>query len=524
MKKISTKALITLVAVLSAIVLCVVLYFLIKIPVPSVEGAVSEEGINALRKHTFIVKVEEEYHDTVPKGSVISQDRVFGEKLRILSTVNVKVSKGIEHFEVPDVLKKPVLEAKEALEKLKFKVKVTEISNPSFLKGVVISQSLTKGKSMPKGTEIELIVNTGGEKVKVPNITGKTLEQAQKEFQNAGLILKTVVKCSNSVKDGYIISQEVKGGEKAYRNAVIYAQVSAGVANTVGNTPANSNQGGYVAVQGEWVYYTYSAYDSSWLYKMKTDGSAKQRVTQDVYCGLNVVGEWIYYANIYGFDQGIYKVRLDGTDKTKLSSDYSSFVHVQGDWIYTQGNWGIYRMKTDGSQKKLICSDNCLKINIVGDLIYYVNDDGLIYKIRTDGSEKTKLKNEFTLFDFAVDGDTIFGSKADIYCKMRIDGSGFVNYGDDINKETGQFLMKVNLNAADGWLYFLQYEYHNKQYSNSAIYKIKADKSQKTKIADVKYHGKFFICVVDDWIYFEDGEDDYMMYRVKTDGTKLERV
>ncbi|GEM_PF-3816479 len=60
----------------------------------------------------------------------------------------------------------------------------------------------------------------------------------------------------------------------------------------------------------------FSNYIGQW--KMKTDGSQKQRVCSDlVYYSIAVSNNWIYYSN-YSDNGKLYKIKTDGTHKQKV--------------------------------------------------------------------------------------------------------------------------------------------------------------------------------------------------------------
>lgn len=524
MKKLSSKTLIIIGACcLGMIILLTVLFFSIRITVPEVIGKNVDEGSEILTNRTFKVKIDREYSDTAPKDIIFWQINPPGEKLRMGSTITIKVSDGIEPIEVPIVEKRTVDEAKSTLENSKFTVKISEVFSDDYEKGTVISQKTEAGKKAPKGSEIEIVVSKGPDVVEVPKIRGKSLAAATQAILDAGLKIETDIKCSNSVKEGFIISQDIKSGEMIKRNSTVFAYVSAGVANTIGNTPSNSNQWGHVAAQGNWVYYSNSNYNH-YLYKMRKDGSEKQILTEDSALAINVVGEWIYYTNEDGSgDGGLYKIRIDGSQKTKIHSSINYFVHVANGWIYTSNtvtNRKIYRMKTDGTEKTLICSDSCDDICIIGDWIYYTNrNNNFIYKIRTDGSSKSKVHSDFIGYDMAADGSTIVATDIYEYFKINTDGSGLLGYKED-NKQ------KSFLNANNGWVYFIEHDFNSQDTEVSAFYKMRYDTSEKTKILDLNFknHANFFINVAGDWLYFPNDEDGDYLYRVKTNGTNLQKV
>ena len=119
--------------------------------------------------------------------------------------------------------------------------------------------------------------------------------------------------------------------------------------NITGNTTGNISNGGLAARQGEWIYYSNSD-DGEKIYKIKTDGSEREKINDDYSGFINVVGDWIYYSN--QDDAGkIYKIKTDGSGREKINDDYSWFINVVGDWIYCYTSHGhkTYKIKTDGS-------------------------------------------------------------------------------------------------------------------------------------------------------------------------------
>jgi hypothetical protein len=98
---------------------------------------------------------------------------------------------------------------------------------------------------------------------------------------------------------------------------------------------------------------------------------------------------------------------------------------VVEDWIYYRNNddgWKIYKLRTYGSDRTKVNDDSTAGINIVDDWIYYINvydesnrstigvvDDFKIYKVRTDGSGRTKISDDPTV-SFNVVGNWIFYS------------------------------------------------------------------------------------------------------------------
>lgn len=272
-----------------------------------------------------------------------------------------------------------------------------------------------------------------------------------------------------------------------------------------GNSTGNIVNGGLVASQDGWLYYTNLDRDDGGepffeLCKVRTDGSGHSRINGDRAGSLNVVDGWIYY-HIDGCydDSGIYKVRTDGGERTRISEDAAAYLSVIGDWIYYVNmntepcpsflHGEIYRVRTDGSERTRISEDAAAYLNVVGDWLYYVKAD-----------------EEFH-FDLGV---------GEIY-KVRIDGSEHTRIGEDA---------AASLNVVGDWLYYVGGKVDEETYFGfdfDGIYRMRIDGSEPTRICQ-DYFG--FINVVDDWIYYDGGalDDEPGIYKVRTDGggrTKL---
>jgi hypothetical protein len=195
-----------------------------------------------------------------------------------------------------------------------------------------------------------------------------------------------------------------------------------------GNTGGNIVNNGYIAQQGDWVYYVNNN-DGGKLYKMRTDGSEKKRLNDDMNWYINVIGEWVYYQNDTD-GENFYKIRTNGSEKAKLGDDKIYYINMIGDWVYYRnGSDGgkLCKIRTDGSEKKRLDDDQSWYLNVADDWVYYCNDTdgGKLYKIRTDGSGKKQLNGDKSWY-LNVAGDWIYycnGSDGRNLYKIRTDGT-----------------------------------------------------------------------------------------------------
>lgn len=106
----------------------------------------------------------------------------------------------------------------------------------------VLSQSPVDGEEVEEGTTVNIVVNVLPDAIKVPNLEGKTLEEAQNMVSKLGLrIINIETGFSDEVEKGKIISQEPSAGSEVIRDKNISIIVSQGedenakeVANTIG--------------------------------------------------------------------------------------------------------------------------------------------------------------------------------------------------------------------------------------------------------------------------------------------------
>lgn len=164
-------------------------------------------------------------------------------------------------------------------------------------------------------------------------------------------------------------------------------------------TRLNDQDSTYMNVVDGWIYYygrsgSMGNYTESGIYKLKIDGSEQHLISYDSPWQLHVVDDWIYFCN-WDDDHKVYRISSDGSNRTRLSDISASAINVADKWIYYSNfsnspRKGIYRADYDGGNPIKIVDDAVWHFCVAGDWIYYYNrdDDGKIYRIRTDGTER----------------------------------------------------------------------------------------------------------------------------------------
>ncbi|WP_227936442.1 DUF5050 domain-containing protein [Alkalihalobacillus deserti] len=265
--------------------------------------------------------------------------------------------------------------------------------------------------------------------------------------------------------------------------------------------------GGAVAKQGDWIYYN-NPLDNGSLYKIKTDGTGKQKLNADNSIYINVIGEWIYYVNnTRGAGRLIYKIKIDGSNQTRLTDVGAQYVNVYGDWIYyllssSDGISAIYKIKTDGTNQTQLTSGLDMSLAIYNDWIYF-SEGFTPARIKFDGSNKQTVANVAGPI-FSISGEWLYyPNHRDNYkiYRVNLDGTNNTKLTDDDT---------YSLTATSDWLYYTHYS------DNFKIYRMRSDGSEKVLLFDQRAS---YLHVLDDWIYFQSGR---VLYRMQPDGTQLQ--
>ncbi|ANJ08474.1 Stk1 family PASTA domain-containing Ser/Thr kinase [Streptomyces parvulus] len=120
------------------------------------------------------------------KGNICSQDPAQGTSVDKQSTVNLVVSTGAPKVAVPNVIDKNVDDATQRLEDKGFNVE-TKRTESSQDEGTVLNQNPDPGSELEKGSTVTLEVAKAEEKATVPDVVGRSCDEAKAQMENSGL-------------------------------------------------------------------------------------------------------------------------------------------------------------------------------------------------------------------------------------------------------------------------------------------------------------------------------------------------
>ena len=267
-----------------------------------------------------------------------------------------------------------------------------------------------------------------------------------------------------------------------------------------GNTTGNISNNAFAAQDGENVYYLRETDPNSEvityeLVKAPVDGETESVIfSGDNLDCLNALDGWLYF--IGGIDGQVYKVREDGSDYGIVTEELTGInaMVVANNCIYCRAYDGdglktLYSVSTETGEVDTLCQMGqlCSGFAVSDGWIYYSmseNDKWTAYRIRTDGTENEAI-GDLNLYSPCIEGDRIYYIDGNQQIRsMGLDGSDNTLLGDGISA--------VRINASEGWIYYTD---------TSAIYKIRTDGSELTKLRDFPSSNNIDINVVGEWIY-----------------------
>ena len=179
--------------------------------VPAVVGLPEPTALARIAQAKLVAESTTAASDTVPEGEVISQSPEEGTQVDEGSTVRITVSAGPSAITVPDLRGQTLAEARAQLIDVGLQLgEVEEVNDPETPEDQIIDSNPTAGTGVAPASKINVRVGTG--KVTVPNVVGRSQNDAQRLLADANLQVETEFRQTNSVAEGQIISQDPDDG------------------------------------------------------------------------------------------------------------------------------------------------------------------------------------------------------------------------------------------------------------------------------------------------------------------------
>jgi serine/threonine protein kinase len=180
---------------------------------------------NGKKPNKFIEFVKKHKALSFVIGAIILFFVAFGTTMGIVELVNPK------DVQIPDLVNKTQDEAEQIVKDLKLKLVVkSEEYNENVEEGKIISQdpAYQENYTVKEHSEISVVISKGTETVEVPDVVGKTREEAEKLLKDAGLVAEITEENDEKVEAGIVLSQDIEDGETINKGSTVKLVVSKG--------------------------------------------------------------------------------------------------------------------------------------------------------------------------------------------------------------------------------------------------------------------------------------------------------
>ncbi len=179
-----------------------------------------------------LVEEGQDYSNYYDEGYIIYQSVGDGNMVSAGTKIGIKTSLGLTSQDMPSVEGKQENEATDKIVSLvgtspRIEYKYSEDKKV----GVVLEQSPAAGTSINARSTITLTVSKGEENqnVSVPNVMGRSEEDAKKDLTAVGLVVGTVSKAeSATVEAGKVMTQTLSAGQEVPSGSVVNLVISLG--------------------------------------------------------------------------------------------------------------------------------------------------------------------------------------------------------------------------------------------------------------------------------------------------------
>ena len=199
-----------------------------EVEVPRLDNMTQQEAQNALTAQKLnLGNVTEDFSNNIEAGHVISQSVQAGTMVESGTSIDIVISKGKQRVSVPSVVGSTEEEAKSRLTGAGLTVIVERRADDTEA-GRVLSQDPAGGTEVDSGSEVTIVVSSGKEKVKVPDLRGKDRAAIEQLLSGQGLSVTFTEEYSDTVTRGMCISQNIAPNTEVDEGTAITCVLSLG--------------------------------------------------------------------------------------------------------------------------------------------------------------------------------------------------------------------------------------------------------------------------------------------------------
>jgi len=210
------------------------------VAVPSLVGLSTKSATDKVAAAGLTLRITEQTADD-PKDTVIGQHPAPGSFTSDNGSVALVVSRGPPPVPVPVVTGQSPADAQAVLERVGFAVNVKHQYDESVPVDGVIGTDPAGGTNAPRDSTLQLLVSDGPAPVPVPDVSGKSFDDASQTLTAAGFAVSRADDFDPTIALGKVIGTDPLANQPASRGAQVTIHVSKGpemvkVPNLVGQS------------------------------------------------------------------------------------------------------------------------------------------------------------------------------------------------------------------------------------------------------------------------------------------------
>jgi serine/threonine-protein kinase len=194
-------------------------------PVPAVVRLTEADAVVRLNEEGFDARVRRLPSDT-PRGIVFAQEPGAGRELEEGRVVTIHVSTGAAGVDVPNVVGLPFEQAQDRLAEAGLRARRFGVFSEE-PRGTVVAQNPAAGDSAMEGSSVRVNVSEGTGRVEVPDVVGRSRNDAAARLRQAGLEVRAVT-VPSAEPEGTVVAQSPTAGSEVAEGSRVRINVSDG--------------------------------------------------------------------------------------------------------------------------------------------------------------------------------------------------------------------------------------------------------------------------------------------------------
>ncbi|MFZ4515851.1 MAG: protein kinase domain-containing protein [Acidimicrobiia bacterium] len=198
-----------------------------RVAAPNAVGLYRTDAAARAAQQGLTVRIVEVRADD-PPGLVLEQSPTAGTFVRDGARLTLRVSSGPPPVAVPEVAGKSLADAQQLFTSAGFVMVVERRNDEAIARDLAITTDPKPGTALVPESSITIIVSDGPAPVPVPNVAGKTYDEAVKALDAAKLKATRAEEFSDTVAVGQVTRTDPASGQLAARSVPVTVYVSKG--------------------------------------------------------------------------------------------------------------------------------------------------------------------------------------------------------------------------------------------------------------------------------------------------------